>query len=421
MLDRNRLFGAFLRIDRLLSLLALVVPLGVTMVLGIIWLGERGWLLKFVGVSMGFAAAVHLVRMGIGWWRRRQARRAPDVLAETPRLSVADRPDWSAAEQATFATAKAMIAERTATPVEWGTLPDLAREVVALVAKHSEGKSELDFTIPEALLLVEQVTARFRADLRDMVPFSDQVSVGTLKWLYDRGAWARRGVGWTHAAWRVARFVKGAPLAILREIEGWLASGHQGYLTREAWSVVQSLLLEEVAEAAVDLYSGRLRFSEAELLDYRRDWTRQDEARAADEDAPIRILVAGQVSAGKSTLVNALVGAEAAETDVIATTHRPTAHPLVLDQVECVLIDLPGLDGSEAAQAATLAEALQADVILWVLRANRPAREIDRRAMAALEAALAARPRGRRPPMVYAATGVDALMSAWPRPENSLV
>lgn len=65
---------------------------------------------------------------------------------------------------------------------------------------------------------------------------------------------------------RVLRLIKSLPIAVLREIEGAIAEGHSSFVTGEGTAVLQTLLLEEVAAAAVHLYSGNLQFSDAELL-----------------------------------------------------------------------------------------------------------------------------------------------------------
>lgn len=414
----DRFIAAFLRTEGLLAAAAVLLPLATALVLGFLWLAEHGALFLFIFASLGLAATLALIRLIL---RRRQRRRSR-APTEIEGAAVIPNPDWSPRETAAFEAARALIRDRTATAIEWEDLPDLALEVVTLTAQHSgpAGKAPLDFTLPEALLLVQEVSTRFRADLRRLVPFSDTVALSTLMWLWRRRGWAMKGidVGWQ--AWRLVRLMKNAPAAILREIDAAISGGHSSYLTAEAMAILQGLLLEEVARAAVDLYSGRLRFTEAELLDFRLAYGDLDRARLATPDAPIRIVVAGQVSAGKSSLINALLGTEAAETDATTTTDRAASRPFELEGMDCVLVDLPGLDGSGESDKATLAEMLAADIVIWTARANRPAREIDRRAIAAWRTAIAATPGRRRPPLLPVATAIDTLLPGWPRPENRL-
>nr|WP_306467308.1 GTPase [Limimaricola sp. G21655-S1] len=184
--------------------------------------------------------------------------------------------------------------------------------------------------------------------------------------------------------------------------------------------VLQAVLLEEVAHAAVELYSGRLRFSDAELLQFQLDETRADRARLAQPDAPLRVLVLGQVSAGKSTLINALLGEDRTETDMAATTDGVVAYEAAIDGTDCLLLDTQGIDGGAARQRRLLDEMTQSDIVLWVLRANRPGRAADKALLEAFENWFEEHPDRRRPPLLPVATAVDRLASGWPYPEHQM-
>lgn len=88
-------------------------------------------------------------------------------------------------------------------------------------------------------------------------------------------------------------------------------------------------------------------------------------------DGP-RVLVAGPVNAGKSSLINVLAGRDAAiVTDVAGTTRDLVEVPVLLDGVACLLIDSAGLRDSDdpverigIARARAAAET--ADLILWL-------------------------------------------------------
>ena len=415
----ERIRPALLRWDRLLAIAALAMPFLAAMLAGFAWMIEHGWLVTFIAASIGLGGIVGMIRLATSWWRRRGG----DADARPPtKLHARIDPDWSATEKRTFEAAREFIDGKTATALPWDQLRSVAEEVVRRVANVSgeEGKGVLDFTIPEALLLVDRVTVRLRADLRDHVPFADSISVGTLHWLWEHRETARRVRTRGQTAWRVFRAFKSLPVAILREIEGAIAEGHASFITGEGTAIIQALLLEEVAAAAVELYSGRLRFSDAELLDLRLAAGDEDRARLASPDAPLRIAVAGQVSAGKSSLVNALLGGDLAETDVIPTTDRPRTYSGEFDGVAAVLMDMPGLDGSRRVADAVLDELLVSDMVIWTVRANRPAREIDRAAIARFHRHFNDRPDRRMPPVIVVVTCIDQIVDGWPFPENLL-
>ena len=59
-------------------------------------------------------------------------------------------------------------------------------------------------------------------------------------------------------------------------------------------------------------------------------------------------------------------------------------------------------------------------MILWTVRANRPAREIDRAAIAGLHRHFNERPERRMPPVIFVVTCIDEILAGWPFPENLL-
>ena len=410
-----------LRWDGVLRLAAVLLPFGVAMGLGFLWLIQNGWFLWFVVASVTFGGFVWAIRWIAA--RLRRARPAPAASeTETEEPQVAPDPDWSPGDRRAFAAARVLIRDRTVAPVEWPQMQALALEVIETVAAHSDAdgrpKTALDFTAPEMLLLVERVAARFRGDLRRLVPFSDRLRLATLQWMWRHRGHAARAAQMGEGAWRLLRLARNPPVAVMQEIDRLLVSGHSGRLSSEAMAVAQAILLEEVAKAAVDLYSGRLRFSEAELMALRQADSGADGLRMARPDAPVRIVVAGQVSAGKSTLVNALQDADRAETDAQPTTEAAAAHDVLLGDVPARVIDLPGLDGSAEVATRVLAELDRADMVLWLHRATRPGRAIDARALAAWEDA---RPGARRAaPVVHVMSCADTLLPDWPYPEHAM-
>ena len=393
----------------------LLLPLGISSVLGFIWLFERGWLLWFVLASITLFAVVRVTRHLV---QRRQPRTPPAREME----SRAADPEWSPREVAAYTRAQGLIGERLTVPLPWDALAPEALAVVELVAADLSGgkRTALDFTVPEALLLIDRVSLRYREFLRRHVPFSDQLSVRALYWLWRRQDKALAAWETGFLAYRGVRLVLNPAVGLLREVERAITSGMQDKLTDQFMRDAQAILLEEVAQAAVDLYSGRLRFSEAELMQIELASEMRDRAQLAQEDDPVRILVVGQVSAGKSSLINALLGHAGAETDMAPTTDRLTAHELVIDDIPARLVDTMGLDGSGKALERLAAEMAEADLIVWALRASRPGRGPDVALLARFDAIFTTDPTRRRPPVLFVAAAADTLLPGWPYAENRL-
>lgn len=146
----------------------------------------------------------------------------------------------------------------------------------------------------------------------------------------------------------------------------------------EAWRG-EVLALSAMVEAVLDFaeddgiaglpadFTGRLQVLHADLA----DWLARPRAEAVREG--FRVVIAGPPNAGKSTLFNALVEAEAAITAPIAGTTRDVlTRSVALAGVPMVFADTAGLraDAADPVEAIGIARAEgaigQADLVLWL-------------------------------------------------------
>lgn len=411
----ERLKALWLRWDRLVLVAMLALPFVVAMLLGFLWLYERGWLLWYLLGVVALAAAIRLGR-ALALRAERNAPLPPMPVTQGQAPSA----DWSEPERAAYDRARRRIREGLPAPLDWEALPARALAVVEGVAADlSNGRrGALDFTAPEALLLVGRLTDRYRGLLRAYIPFADRLPLQALWWIWQRQDTARAAAQGGWLVWRGVRLLMNPAAGVMREAERVLTSGLQDRLGAAVVRDLQARLLDEAAMAAIDLYSGRLKFTAAELAQVALPEARRD--APGPEEPPLRILLVGQVSAGKSTLLNLLAGHDAAETDAAPVTDRTAAHLAEIDGVGVRLVDTPGLDGTAKRRDAVAAEAADADLLLWVLRADRPDRAPDRAFRAALDARLARQPDRRPPPLVPVAAAADLLMPGWPFPEHHL-
>jgi small GTP-binding protein len=99
---------------------------------------------------------------------------------------------------------------------------------------------------------------------------------------------------------------------------------------------------------------------------------------SAERGRPLRIAVVGEFNAGKSTFINALLGAEVAAVGIVPTT--ATSHLLRWGQVD--VVDTPGFNALDSKHADLARAALdEADMALWLLDATQALKESERAAV----------------------------------------
>lgn len=390
------------RATRALRWAMLVLALGLPTIslvpFGSIWLWQNGYLLIWgitVTVLVSIAWSVQ------AWLLRDTLKQAKD---EEPIPLAPPEPGWTPAEDAAWRAVQTIAA--SADPEKLASRDAVIalglRTVEAVARKlHPEKKEPLlQFTAPEALALIERVATRMNAFIRESVPLSDRLTVAQMATLY---SW-RGSVDTLEKAydvWRAIRVLNPAA-ALASEVRERLSkemmTWGKSYVARR----IATAFVEEVGRAAIDLYGGRLR-----LIAATPQFRREQEA-ASQEAEPLRILVAGQTSVGKSSLVNALGREVRAAVDVLPATAAFTPYRLMREGMPAALIiDSPGLKPEKA--SALIEQAANADLVLWVSAAHRADREPDRAALAGLRAWFTAHPNRRRPPLLLVVSHVDRL------------
>lgn len=386
----------------------LVACLGIPLlgfgVVGALWLYERGWLgwagLIFLG---GEALAYFLFRR----WSRRDDRLLPRPSKAPPAdFGPRDQEAWQVVQEYQDRIERGEI---TLTSLE--QCLSLGREILERVAKfYRPGEREPLLAVPVPLLMraIEE-TARDLAAITADLPLAHRITIGDAVRGYRLGQKLR-------PAYDVYR--------VLYPLFNWQNVLFRMLVTERlfdlTWETLNQWLLrwyvDRVGYHAIELYSGRL------LLTRRLDGApplSPETAKILTEEQtphtePLRILVLGQVKAGKSSLINALFGEVRAATDVLPATAQLTAYVLERPSLggKVILSDLGGYEDPSATQERTeeaLAEAVRSDVLILVLSAVNAAREPDRRLLAQLRERFARQPNLTPPPMVVALTHIDLL------------
>lgn len=287
--------------------------------------------------------------------------------------------EWSQAELSIWNDSKYYVRQQLVDDIEWGNLDQTGLQVLEFVAKKF-GKKSLDFSIPEGLKLFEEVSRRYKVVVNEHIPGIEYLKVSYIKAGYE--AYDKYGeLGqkiFKAAIW--GNHLKNLylnPLKVISDLgrEQATASMTKGVVDDMQYAAKQALL-DEVAAVAIDLYSGRFSIEDEALK--ASDVSEVDEKRFAPELEPVRIVLVGQTSSGKSSIINALKEEMVAEVDVLPSTDTSTVYNAYVDDNDVRVVDLQGLDGNAKTEAVMLKEMTQADVVLWVLKANQSARELDK-------------------------------------------
>ncbi|MGR5147298.1 GTPase family protein [Photobacterium alginatilyticum] len=340
--------------------------------IGVVSLIQDGrWLLFAALVAISSVAVI------IPYVLFRRLRKADEQALESiPEYDVEPSGQWSKFDTETWQALNQRIDVLLSSNAEWESLRDHALVLVNETAQHyhpDKPSKELAFTAPEFLLMVEEVSHRYRHFLLNHVPFAEKIRITTLKQGYQQKD--KLGVAkQVYDIYRVFRAM--TPAGLVAEARGQILGRIFDEVSDEVQAKLKRVLLQEVASVAIDLYSGRFAAKDSELG--ASSVQSSDQEQVAADIEPLRVAVIGQVSAGKSSLINAIVGNMVAEVSALPSTDRLTIHRCEVDGVDWIhLADLPGIDGTSETDALLVEQITNSDLVFWVLKANQSARQLD--------------------------------------------
>src|SRR5699024_1486086 len=136
------------------------------------------------GYGLYFAAVLLLSSLLIGiprWLLVRKNKAAKNQIAE--QQLVEPSADWSQAERLIWDNLNVSITKKLQHNDDWGALKEHAIALTLEVAQ-AYGKKELDFTVPEGLQMLEEISRRYRKALNEHAPAIDRISLSQAKTLY---------------------------------------------------------------------------------------------------------------------------------------------------------------------------------------------------------------------------------------------
>jgi hypothetical protein len=392
-------------------LILVAIPVTVLAALGGYFSWRQGWGMWLWWPLSGCMALAYFLA-----WRWQRALRLigrPDF--EVPLFwTERDRQAWKLVE-AYAARAAQMDRQKLG---ELATYPQTAQELAEETTRfYHPGTNDPigTLTIPEILAVVELASHDLAVWVDQYLPAGHLLTVNN--WRQARQAADLYGKA-SNLYWLVTALF--APL----ETGLKFAASRLG-LTKPLQGFQDHLLLwfftayiHRVGAYLIDLNSGRLRVG----ADRYRELVRAEAVRidagagqgGAKSPAGVAITLMGQVKAGKSSLINGLLGEQRARTDVLPATNEQTRYELKPPGVDTrlALIDTVGYghEGPKADQVAATAEAARdADLLFLVLHARNPARQADLEMLRALERWFVDRPDKKMPRVLAVLTHIDLL------------
>jgi predicted GTPase len=406
-------------------------PFAVLAGIGSYYLWRTGHGIAFWWAMAAFMSAGYL--LGWYWQHKRQLLRPPSF---DPPLYWTERDKQAWALVKARAEAGTHIDPDKLTDLDFYTrqAQDMAQELAAFYNPGAQDPVGA-LTVPE-LLAVAELASRDMSEMIDKyVPGGHLLTVNDLRL-------ARKLPDWYHQATNVYWIIS----ALFNPIgTGVRYAASQAGLSQPFAMLQKNLLLwfytayvHRVGTYLVDLNSGRLRIGVPryrELLKQTVDggrWTVDGKEPSSPSTAKnVTLTLMGQVKAGKSSVVNALLSEQRAKTDVLPATSEVTRYELQPEGIptRLVLLDTVGYGHTgpkEDQLRATSDSARQSDLLLLVLHATNPARQADLAMLKQLRAWFAARPDLKMPRVLAVLTHIDLLSPAmdwsppydWERPQR---
>jgi predicted GTPase len=400
-----------------------LTPVLVLVGLGSYFLWQQHWGFKAWWPLAGCLILAYLLAW---YWQRKQKLLRPHDFAAPMHWTDRDRQAWQLVE----ARAQAAVRLNPDLLITLQFYADTAQEM-ALELARAYHPAALDpvsrLTIPE-ILAVTELAAH---DLSELV---DKYLPGGHLLTINNWRQARQAADWYQTANNVYWLVS----AIFSPIETGLRYAATQLGMSRPWQQLQQNLLiwfytayvHRVGTYLIEINSGRLRVG----VQRYRELVRREPVDgqpgvpavdAADQVPTVTITVMGQVKAGKSSAINAILGEQRARTDVLPATNEITRYELHPEGIPTrfILLDTVGYghSGPKADQLrATQEAAQQSDLLLLVMHGRNPARQADLALLEGLQQWFASRPDLRMPPILGVLTHIDLLSPAmeWSPPYN---
>lgn len=383
------------------------LPFLVLMACGAWWLWQQQWFWIWLNASAACTGLIWIVSR----WLNRAKKKALNERAVKPDapFSQRDQAAWDAV-QALVPTINQDTRKRLDQLDTW---LKLGQQVLLTVAGHYRPQTkqpEMDIPVTELLRLAEQVCHDLHRQIHGHIPFSHVITLADglnlQRWLDHLSD--------ANTALRLGRVVLNPMSGVLQELKNYAQDKAVALTVPRLQDWLLETYIQKVGHYAIMLYSGRMAV-EPQKQDLLSAKSKGDELQARERQQtqnqePIRILVAGQTNAGKSTLINTLFDSPRAAADVISCTDAIVPYTLERDgEFSGLIFDTPGYGENTGWIHDNRQELDRTDLVMLVCHANNAARAADRRFIKEFHQHYLAQPNRKIPPIIVVVTHIDEL------------
>ncbi len=414
-----------LSLQWLFAFFLLSVPVLVLLPLGLLWLWQQA------SISLWLIVGLSCTSLGLGWVLYLRQQRV-QMLQNLPEVD--PNRNWSEQGQAAWAKVDALanqVQPNQYTLVEFDRLVALGEQVANTVALHYHPKAAQplqETPLPYLLRIIELVCADLRKNFVSQIPGSHIITIGDI---FRSGRLASLASQY-YDVYRVLSLPINPTGSLMRELKDFLSKKLLNAATDNVKLWLLQTYVRKVGYYSIELYSGALVLDDIAFQQFKTDYSKdnlteseQVESEAANVPSePLRVLILGQVKAGKSSLVNALFGELRAATDVLPQTSRLTPYLLSREDIDYALVlDSAGYEEQQQASQffhSIETEVLRCDLILLVCAAHQAAREADKQVLSALNELYQRHIDVPQPPVLVVLSHIDRLrpVREWSPPYN---
>ncbi len=406
---------------RFLSIIVLIflLPFLGFMGLGLYWLWEHHWLYQASGIALANSLLISVLL-------RYRSKKIKSKHTKS-NFAFSDK-NWVDDEQFAFDALEAV-------KENWKNKPDvlsnskkveqLTKDVLTTVAEHFHADSDyplLAFSLPILLKFITLVCKDMQREVLDKIPGSHAVNLGTLLHTKEMfgGAMVLKHI------YDAGKVSSNLPSFLLWKINSLLDGKSINYITSEISQFFVGKYVDILGKYAIQLYSGQITLDDIEPTSILTSASKADKKECAENEKnlePLRILVLGQVSSGKSSLINAVFGEVKSAVSVLPTTSEITPYILERDGLkQAIILDSAGYGGltDNIMPDDLKKEWTKIDIILMVCSASNAARSKDVAQLNAIRHYFQEQRKQAMPVVIGVATHIDRLrpLQEWQPPYN---